>query len=232
MSRLLLTLVISFLTLSSTEALGQGKEDQLGAWYMYFWNTTVKTSPWGVQGDVQYRNWNLVGDMEQLLLRGGATYQPRGVSIKFTAGYAYVRSGEFGDGDATSQESRLYQEALLPQKLGSRVYLVHRFRFEQRFVEGQDFRTRWRYNLFITVPLNRVDLKPGAIYLAFYNEIFVNGQRNVGNGNRVELFDRNRTYGAVGYSARKGLRVQAGVMQQTTDGWQKEQAQVSLHHTF
>ena len=36
-------------------------EDQLGAWYMYFWNTDFGDRPWGLQGDVQYRNWNIAG---------------------------------------------------------------------------------------------------------------------------------------------------------------------------
>ena len=44
-------------------------EDQLGAWYMYFWSTRFADSQWGLQGDTQYRNWDLGGDMEQLLLR-------------------------------------------------------------------------------------------------------------------------------------------------------------------
>jgi hypothetical protein len=42
----------------------QNVEDDLGAWYMYFYNTTFKESPWGVQGDLQYRNWNIGGDLE------------------------------------------------------------------------------------------------------------------------------------------------------------------------
>ena len=34
----------------------QETNDQIGAWYMYFYNTTFKESPWGIQGDLQYRN--------------------------------------------------------------------------------------------------------------------------------------------------------------------------------
>lgn len=54
----------------------QTNEDKLGAWYMYFFNTPFKESSWGIQGDIQYRNWNIAGDLEQLLLRGGITYTP------------------------------------------------------------------------------------------------------------------------------------------------------------
>lgn len=199
---------------------------------MYFFNTTFKESPWGVQGDIQYRNWNLGGDLEQLLIRGGLTYSPKNADIKFTLGYGNVTSGAFGDSDATSSESRIYQEALYPTKLGKRVYLNHRFRYEQRFVENQDFRTRYRYNLFVTVPLNKLKVEKNALYLSLYNEIFINGERNIGNNSTVEIFDRNRFYLALGYAITDNLKVQGGLMNQTTDGWKKNQIQLSLHHTF
>lgn len=51
----------------------QVDEDQLGAWYMYFFNAPFENSQWGLQGDVQYRNWDLIGDLEQFLIRGGVT---------------------------------------------------------------------------------------------------------------------------------------------------------------
>jgi len=212
--------------------LAQVDEDQLGAWYMYFWNTPIRDSPWGFQGDLQLRNWNIIGDLEQILLRGGPTYTPNNTHVKLTLGYAFIITGEFGDGTSTTAESRIYQEALLPQKVGGRTYITHRFRYEQRFVENQDFRTRYRYNLMINIALNRKDLQHGTVYLAFYNELFINGQRDIGNGLSVEIFDRNRIYGAVGYSLAKGLRIQLGLMRQITDDWAKNQLQLSLHHKF
>lgn len=210
----------------------QVDESQTGAWYMYFWNTTFGESNFGLQGDIQYRNWNMIGDLEQLLLRGGLTFQPNNSSIKFTLGYGNITTGEFGDGTETVAESRIYQEALLPQKVGSRFYLTHRFRFEQRWVENQDTRTRWRYAIFLNVPFNKATLEKGAVYLALYNELFINGGRNIGDGRMVEVFDRNRTYGAIGYSIANNLRTQLGYMQQTTDNISKGQMQLSLHHSF
>ena len=93
-------------------------------------------------------------------------------------------------------------------------------------------RTRYRYNLFLNIPLNQTNLDKNAIYLAFYNEIFINGQREIGNGQTVELFDRNRFYTALGYSLKDNLKVQLGYMEQTTNDLSKGQIQLSLHHTF
>ncbi len=225
-------LVLILFNLFTLNSVAQIDEGQTGAWYMYFWNTTIGESNWGFQGDKQFRNWNLLGDLEQLLLRSGLTYQPDNANAKFTIGYAFISTGEFGDGKNTVEENRIYQEALLPHQIGERFFLTHRFRFEQRFIENQDFRTRFRYNLFINVPLNKKSLDPGAIYIALYNELFINGQRSIGEDRVVELFDRNRTYIAMGYSITKGLRGQLGWMLQTTDNWRKGQLQLSLHHQF
>ena len=125
-------------TLLPANTHSQVDNDQLGAWYMYFFNTSFGEGPWGVQGDIQYRNWNLGGDLEQLLIRGGLTYQPKETNIKFTLGYGNVTTGAFGEAKSTTQESRIYQEALFPVKFGSRFFTTHRFRYEQRFVESAD----------------------------------------------------------------------------------------------
>jgi len=210
----------------------QIQEDQTGGWYMYFFNTTLNDSPWGIQGDLQHRNWNIAGDLEQLMLRGGLTYSPQNANIKFTLGYGNITTGAFGSDNTSTAESRFYQEALFPVKFGNRFYTNHRFRYEQRFVENQDFRTRYRYNLFLNIALNKTNMERNTIYLALYNELFMNGQRTIGNGSTVEFFDRNRLYGAFGYVIQDGLKVQLGVMNQTTDSWGKNQIQLSLHHSF
>ncbi|SDS30759.1 DUF2490 domain-containing protein [Gramella sp. MAR_2010_147] len=229
MKKLFSLLLISlFFTVNSN---AQVDEDQHGGWYMYFWNTEFSDSKFGLQGDVQYRNWDVIGDLEQLLLRAGITYSPSD-NVKFTLGYGNITSGVFGDSNDTSTESRIYQEALLPHKISERIYLKHRFRYEQRWVEDQDFRTRYRYNIFLNIPLNQPNLNKNSIYLAFYNELFINGQKDIGDGRRVELFDRNRLYGALGYAIKDNLKVQAGYMEQTSNSLSKGQIQLSLHHSF
>ncbi len=226
-----ITLLLVLFVIGSNLLNAQVNENKLGAWYMYFWNTDFGESKFGLQGDVQYRNWNTIGDLEQLLLRAGVTYNAN-ANLKLTLGYGHITSGVFGDSNDTSTESRVYQEALLPHKISERIYLKHRFRYEQRWVENQDFRTRYRYNLFITIPLNQPNLNKNSIYLSFYNEIFINGQKDIGNDRTVEIFDRNRLYGALGYALKDNLKLQVGVMEQTLNNLSKTQLQLSLHHNF
>jgi hypothetical protein len=229
MNKNLFLLVVGISLLIAKNGHAQINEDKIGAWYMYFFNTTFKESPWGIQGDVQFRNWNVAGDLEQLLLRGGLTYKPKKADIKLTFGYGNVTTGAYGPDKSTTTESRIYQEALFPVKFGNRFYTNHRFRYEQRFVESQDFRTRYRYNLFLNIALNKTEMENKTLYLALYNELFINGQRNVGDGKFVEIFDRNRFYVALGYMIKNGLKIQFGAMNQTTNNWGKNQLQLSFH---
>ena len=223
---------IAFTLLFNTQLYAQIDQDQLGGWYMYFFDAKFKESPWGVQGDIQLRNWGVADDLEQLLIRSGITYRPKNAEVKLTLGYGNITTGTFGDSEATVKENRIYQEALFPVKFGKRLYTNHRFRYEQRFVENQDFRTRYRYNLFLNIPLNKAVIEDKTVYLSIYNELFINGERSIGNGNTVEIFDRNRRYYALGYQIKQGMKVQLGTMRQTTNAWAKNQLQLSFHHNF
>ena len=228
------TLFIITVLLISVAGFAQGPdEDQLGAWYMYFYSKTFKESNWGVQGDFQYRDWRGLGDREQLLLRSGLTYTPENSGVKFTLGYANISTGIYGEEiDNPVAENRMYQEALFSNTIWKRLLLTHRFRYEQRWVEDQDFRTRYRYNLFINIPVNNETLVKDTWYFAFYNELFINGERKIGNNQSVQFFDRNRTYLGLGYTVNMNIRFQIGWMEQTTVNWQKGQLQFSMHHNF
>lgn len=232
MARLFFIILIAISTTNIVKAQNGPDEDQLGAWYMYFFNEQFGDGPFGIQGDYQFRFWEPTGDLEQILLRTGLTYSPENADILFTLGYGNITTGTYGESDETVNESRIYQEALFSQKIGERFYLTHRLRYEQRWVENNDFRTRYRYNLFVNVPLNKTKMGKGTLNLALYNEIFINGQTNVGDGRTVQYFDRNRTYLGLGYGISPKLRVQLGWMKQTTVNWSKGQAQVSLHHNW
>jgi hypothetical protein len=229
MNKIILSFLFLFLVI---RGFSQVNENQLGAWYMYFYTHKFENSNWGIQGDLQHRNWDLLGDKEQLLLRSGITYAPKDSGIVFTLGVANISNGDFGDSEAFFNENRIYQEALFPQKIGNRVLMTHRFRYEQRFVENQDFRTRFRYNLFVNIPFNNPDLRPNTVYGAFYNELFINGEREIGNNTTVEIFDRNRTYFGLGYVLNSTIRFQLGIMKQTNDSFSKNQLQISMHHNF
>ncbi|MBI0399317.1 DUF2490 domain-containing protein [Cyclobacterium marinum] len=230
-SRSALFLVV-FTLLFNFKSEAQTSGDHVGAWYMYFFNTTFNEGPWGFQGDLQYHSWNKTDDMEQVLFRAGPTYKPKHSNVKFTLGYANITFGQRGIDNSKKVENRIYQEILFPAKISNRFYTTHRFRYEQRFLAEQDFRTRFRYILFLNIPLNKTDLEQGALYLAFYDEIFLNGEKNIGHEQLVEIFDRNRTYAGLGYLIRNGLKIQLGGMRQIANLSKRNQFILSLHHSL
>lgn len=200
----------------------------LGAWYMYFGGIEFEESQFGIHAEAQYRNHNIIGDLEQLLLRTGMRYHLKDGSATFTLGYGNITTENVGEPNNTFSENRIYQEALLRQDVAF-ASLNHRFRYEQRFVDNQDFRTRLRYALFINIPLSDKKFSTGGFYIPIYNEVFINGEK-MGN---IEYFDRNRLYGGLGYVWKENLRVQLGLMEQTLNSnFSKTQLQFSLHHNF
>ncbi len=227
------TLLFAFYLCIPNNINAQDDPNDIGAWYMYIFETRFqKDSLWGVQGDVQHRNYNVIGDLQQLLLRGGITYRPKESKLKFFLGYAFIIGEKVGDSREKTIENRFFPEASFPIKLGKGIYSSHRFRYEIRFIENQDLRTRYRYGMFFNIPLNKPVIEPKTTYLSLYNEIFINGQRHIGDGKTVPFFDRNRLYGALGYFFKKGLKMQLGLMRQTSNTSGKNQLQLSLHHNF
>ena len=199
----------------------------LGGWAMYFGQVRFAGSPFSVHAEAQLRGHEVASDLDQVLLRTGAQVAVPGTRVTLTQGIAYVRSeppGEPADAAGTD-EVRPYQEALIGQRLGP-ARLNHRFRLEERFVEGQAFQTRVRYALFANVPITGDAARRGSVYVATYAEPFLRGP---GRGDRP-VYDRTRLYGALGVRAADNLGVQVGALAQVFDGSTDWQLQLSLHH--
>ena len=229
MKKLFITALLFSTIFSNVNA--QENDSELGAWYMYFWSTQFKESKFGLVGDVQYRDWEVLGDFQQFIVRSAVNYDVN-PNLKLFAGYGYFTSGEFGESKNTSTEHRLHQDILMPQKISERFLVRHRIRIEERWVENQDFRTRFRYGLYLTIPLTQPNLKKNSLFLSVFDEVFINGQTDIGNNRSVEYFDRNWLYGALGYAITDNFNVQLGILRQTTPTVSKNSLQVGLHHSF
>lgn len=223
-------LLISFCFTKTLKA--QETDGQLGGWYAYLWNTRFSESQWGLMGDLQYRSDRLVDNFSQYLLRAGINYSPEKSGLTFLTGYAYIDSGAFNDSDPKIWEHRLYQDVLFSQLLWQRLHLGHRLRFEERFVRNQDFRTRFRYFITARLPFNKSDLSKNALFAVALNETFINGQKQIGDGRTVGLFDRNRFGAGLGYSFTNTLRLETLYMRQSTENLNKGQLWFMLYQNF
>jgi len=198
----------------------------IGGWYMYFGNASIKNSNFKVHYELQHRNRDLPTDLNQLLIRTALQYNLNN-QITFGAGYGFIDTDVQGDNPKSFKENRLYQEALTQQSVG-KVALKHRFRYEQRFIEDTDFKTRFRYQLGIDIPLTKRD-NQRDFYATFYNEVFINGEKLENTDN---LFDRNRLFFGAGYKIKNNLNIQLGWMNQMTEKVSNQQIMLSIHHNL
>jgi hypothetical protein len=195
-------------------ALSQNSD--FGNWLIYIGNNKLN-SKWNIHNEVQYRNYNTIGDLEQLLIRTGLGYTFNDKKNNVLLGYGYILSENYisnSDNKATINEHRIFQQFTTSQTFG-KVKLGHRYRFEQRFVES-DFKMRFRYFLSLNIPINI--MQNNKYYLSAYNEIFLN--------TKTSVFDRNRLYGGIGYNINTAIRIEVGYMNQFFERSSKDQLNI------
>ncbi len=203
------------------------QNQNLGGWYMYFANAKIGESPFRVHFEAQDRNHFTFKDLDQLLIRTGLQYNYKD-QITFTGGYGFIQSEMIGDLNIPKVENRIYQEVLITQSI-SKVKLQHRFRYEQRFIEGLDFKTRYRYSLSLTAPIIRFEDSNQNIFANVYNELFINGEKLT---QEDTVFDRNRLYMGAGFRFNPNLAIQMGWMNQIFTDFSQPKLMLSLHHNL
>ncbi|HWA33374.1 MAG TPA: DUF2490 domain-containing protein [Cyclobacteriaceae bacterium] len=203
------------------------QKSDVGNWFIYFGNQAINKK-WNWWNEVQYRNYNFVGDLQQLLLRTGIGYNLTENNNNVLLGYGFLHSEKYPansqdkDDKVGTNEHRIYQQFITRQNFG-RVFIQHRYRIEERFIES-DFAMRFRYFLSFNIPFNSKTLSPGAWYASAYDEIFLNG--------RAPVFDRNRLYGAVGYVIDKNFRMELGLMSQMMESGSRPQFQIVFYNNL
>lgn len=200
------------------------QKSDVGNWFIYFGNQKINDK-WNWYNEVQYRNFNFVGDLEQLILRTGIGYNLSEKNNNILIGYGFIHSEPYVSGTSDKKninEHRIYQQFLTKQSF-NRVNISHRYRVEERFIDD-DFRLRFRYFLSLNIPINNKEMVKNAVYLSAYNELFISS--------RPPVFDRNRIYGALGFCISKDLKVEVGVMTQIFETKNRTQFQIAFFNSL
>lgn len=190
-------------------------ESQLGSWYGYDYQNRFDNSKFGIQGDWQYRNWDVLeNDRQTTLFRNSIFFQVND-QLRIAGGYVHLTRGPFGENDRVDIEHRPFQEVLYRHGVSS-FRLQHRVRSEQRWREN-DFITRYRYSISFQKDL--VD----NVYLSGYNEYFIDGKGK---------FDQNRTKLALGFRLNESHRIHFGYMHQIDNNFDKGQIMFTWYHNY
>jgi hypothetical protein len=200
------------------------QKSDFGNWLIYFGDKKINPK-FNWHHEVQYRNFNIIGDNEQLLLRTGFGYNLTENNNNVHLGYAFIYHEPYSlisNQKMKFNEHRVYQQFITRQSFG-RFRIQHRYRFEQRFFED-DFRLRFRYFLSFNLAINKTQMDDKTVYLSAYNEIFINTEQI--------FFDRNRLYGGIGYRFSDKLRSEIGAMNQTTNSISRNQLNIITFFNF
>ena len=200
------------------------QKSDVGNWFLYFGNQPMNKK-WNLHNEVQYRNYNVVGDMQQIILRTGIGYNLTENNNNILLGYGYIHSKNYvptKTEKVSSVEHRIFQQFINRQTIG-RVFLQNRYRIEERFLKD-DFQIRFRYYLSVNVPLSKKIMAPQTLYASAYNEVFINAQNT--------YFDRNRLYGAIGYVFSKYIKAEVGFMAQTLQSKNRNQFQIACYNNL
>lgn len=212
----------TFLMIISFSSYIHAQKSDLGAWYMYFGNNKI-SKKLNFHNEIQYRNFDGIGDLEQLLIRTGIGYDLTENNNNVLLGYGFILSQPYVDGEKTENiEHRIFQQYITKQKFG-RFNVQHRYRLEERFMQD-DFRMRFRYYLGFNIPVTNKEMLPKTLYISAYNEIFLYLDDPV--------FDRNRVYGALGFVINKNMRIEAGYMNQIQENKNRGQIQIGFYNNI
>jgi hypothetical protein len=210
--RNLFFLVVLLTTILNSNAQNETSgEDELGSWFMYF-GTNKIAEKWSVHTEAQFRYYETASNFNQLLLRTGVNYHINPDAIA-TLGYGFIETdpsfkevniiaGDILIPNNSISEHRLFEQFILKNKVWEFKF-EHRYRLEQRFVQNNysgisNTFHRARYRLQMTVPLTDI------FFLNFYDEIFINLQK--------EAFGQNRLYAAIGVNVTDDLSMQFGYL--------------------
>lgn len=189
-SKLYKAIVAMALLVSITSYSQSVQSDDLGSWNIISLKKTYSTKFYSY-AEVQTRSQKIFDNFYYYELKGGGGYN-------FTKDFnAFMGMGKYEtyqyDGNfktaVQADEFRMWEQFTLVSKI-SRTIIEHRYRIEQRWING-DYRNRFRVRLNAIVPINHTKIIPHTWYASVYDELFLT--------NETPFFERNRFLVGGGY---------------------------------
>lgn len=198
----------------------QAQQTQQSGWF--YWLSSFKIhGKLGAHFDLQLRSADNWEQIQTVIIRPGITYHFNSRQ-NATLGYANINTflQTEGASDNRLTENRIWEQFIQAHKIKN-IFVSHRFRVEQRFIErfGNNdlFSQRLRYFTRFVLPLNKQQkvFNQGP-YAALQNELFLHLQNK--NELNNSTFDQNRALGAVGIRLHPKVDLEIGYLNQFIKG--------------
>ena len=193
--------VVAFVFIQSPLA---AQNNVLGGWYLVNLNYHLNKK-FTLYSEIQTRSQHVLNDFYYRELKGGVSYNFPGkqsVFVGFGNYKTYTYPGNFKELEVN--ENRIWEQFNMSHNIG-RVKIEHRYRIEQRWLNG-DYFNRFRYRLATTTPINHSRLTDNTLFMSVYDEIFFT--------DKPPYFIRNRIFLGPGYQFSKLLTIQTGFLRQ------------------
>ena len=112
--------ILSILFLGAMSFSAHAQDSNLGNWLIYIGNKKLN-SKWNIHNEIQYRNYNAIGDLEQLLLRTGVGHNLTENNNNILLGYGYILSKNYiedTEDKVLVNEHRVFQQYTTKQSIG------------------------------------------------------------------------------------------------------------------
>ena len=196
-----------------------------GYWVSYVGDNKINKRI-GIHSEAQFRNFFLPHTVESFIVRTGLNVYIKPYAMA-TAGYGYIyntpSSGEVIG--ARTSEHRIWQQLVLRQK-SKNIFMEHRYRLEQRFIENlttgtkrDDYRFRYRFQTLF--PLYSVSPHLRHLFVAVNSELMLNFRSTPSR-----IFDRNRFFSGIGYQVSPKMNFQLGYLNQFSQVGGASKAQI------
>ena len=186
-----------------------------GIWFGFYTKYHINDK-WAYYGEYHVRMREGMGEMGQVYLRFGATYRIKKY-LDFTVGfvnpYYWAPNQEDPNVDKVVPQYRTWQQGVLATPF-DHITVLHQLRLEQRWRRDYEkdspfeLTHRFRYKLTVYVPLNHKDFGPHTLFLALYEEIFMQAGKSV----VYNHLEDNRAFIGLGYNLSRSLQLQGGYM--------------------
>lgn len=239
-------LLLAFCTHINAQEGPEVNLEETGIWNGLYMKVRL-SERFGYYGEHHYRSRNAMDDVTSFVGRPRQIYNRAGLNVyindyfEFVVGPTMVVNYSPDPGndlyESYTLEHRIWHQWLFRMPTMGRVKMYHQFRFEHRWKKDNDvgadydYTNRYRYKMFMYIPINKRKIEKNTLYFSPSAEIFMHSGPSIG----FNPFEDFRTYNGFGYVVNNNITLFAGHMWtlgQKSSGYQYKTSHIFRFNVF